>query len=73
MKNLIFVFILIILNNSLSFAANCKITNPYSDGSGHYAGFEWAKNKSVSSCGGKSNSFIGGCEEYLSQIENCEK
>lgn len=41
--------------------------NPYSDGSGHYAGFEWAERKGVSSCGGNSQSFIEGCEEYLRQ------
>lgn len=41
--------------------------NPYSPGSGHYAGYEWAESKDVSSCGGNSQSFIEGCEEYLRQ------
>lgn len=44
--------------------------NPYSYGSGHYAGFEWAESKDVSSCGGNSQSFIEGCEEYLIQSED---
>lgn len=44
--------------------------NPYSSGSGHYAGFEWAERKDVSSCGGNSQSFVEGCEEYLSQTED---
>lgn len=43
--------------------------NPYDDGSGHFAGYEWAMENDVSSCGGNSNSFIEGCEEYLSQQE----
>ena len=41
--------------------------NPYSPGSGHYAGFEWAQRNDVSSCGGNSTSFIEGCDEYLRQ------
>ena len=41
--------------------------NPYSSGSGHSAGYEWSESKGVSSCGGKSQSFIEGCEEYLRQ------
>lgn len=47
-------------------------SNPYSAGSGHYAGFEWGE--SGNSCGGNSNSFIEGCETYESQEEaysNC--
>lgn len=39
--------------------------NPYEDGSGHSAGYEWAKDNQVSYCGGNSQSFINGCEEYL--------
>ena len=42
--------------------------NPYSSGTGHYAGYEWAEEKGVSSCGGNSQSFIEGCEEYLRQM-----
>ncbi len=39
--------------------------NPYSDDSGHSAGFEWGA--SGKSCGGNSESFITGCEEYQNQ------
>ena len=46
--------------------------NPYDEGSGHSAGYEWAQENDVSSCGGKSDSFIEGCEEYLSQQEEYE-
>ena len=41
--------------------------NPYDEGTGHYAGFDWgAKGKS---CGGNSTSFVEGCEEYEAQEE----
>lgn len=43
--------------------------NPYDEGSGHFAGYDWAEENDVSSCGGNSDSFIEGCEEYLSQQE----
>ena len=46
--------------------------NPYDDGSGHSAGYEWAEENDVDSCGGNSNSFIEGCEEYLQQQEDYE-
>ena len=46
-----------------------ELINPYSIGSGHSAGYEWAQENNVTSCGGNSNSFIEGCEEYLSQQE----
>jgi len=39
--------------------------NPYQDGTGHYAGWVWSYDKQVSTCGGKSNSFIEGCEANL--------
>ncbi len=42
--------------------------NPYSNGTGHYAGYEWGE--SGKSCGGNSNSFIEGCEEYELQKES---
>ena len=38
--------------------------NPYVDGSGHYAGFEWAEANRPGVCGGNSDSFIEGCEDY---------
>lgn len=61
------------LSGSSSYGSkNClEPENPYGSGSGHYAGFEWGENGN--SCGGNSNSFIEGCEEYLSQLEDYEK
>ena len=44
--------------------------NPYSQGTGHSAGYEWAEKNDVSDCGGNSQSFIEGCEEYLNQRDN---
>jgi hypothetical protein len=41
--------------------------NPYSEGSGHYAGFEWAERNDPGTCGGNSISFIEGCQEFQSQ------
>lgn len=44
--------------------------NPYSSYSeGHYAGYEWAADRDPSVCGGNSQSFIEGCEEYQNQSE----
>ena len=42
------------------------IGNPYSSGSGHYAGYEWAE-RTGGSCSGYSQSFNEGCEEYYNQ------
>lgn len=39
--------------------------NPYDFDSGHSAGFEWGV--AGNSCGGNSDSFIEGCEEYQNQ------
>ena len=47
----------------------CESTNPFTEGTGHYAGYEWADKKRPSSCEGNSNSFVEGCEEWLSQQE----
>ncbi len=41
--------------------------NPYDDGTGHSAGYEWAEENDVSSCDGNSDSFIEGCQEYVDQ------
>lgn len=41
--------------------------NPYTDGSGHYAGFEWAR-ENGGACNGNSDSFNEGCEEYYRQL-----
>jgi hypothetical protein len=41
--------------------------NPYNEGSGHYAGFEWAERNASAGCNGSSQSFNEGCEEYEHQ------
>lgn len=43
-----------------------EIENPYSEGTGHYAGYEWAE-RTGGACNGNSNSFNEGCEEYYHQ------
>ena len=50
--------------------------NPYSEGTGHYAGYEWAESHDGAACNGNSQSFNEGCEEYGQQEEeyqNCER
>lgn len=42
--------------------------NPYSEGTGHYAGYEWAE-RTGGDCNGNSNSFNEGCEAYYEQSE----
>lgn len=47
--------------------------NPYDEGSGHYAGFLWGEEGNT--CGGNSDSFIEGCEDYARQeaaLQACE-
>ncbi len=77
----IHIFILLILftllahcstqnENDYSIENNVKtvvIGNPYSSGTGHYAGYEWAE-RTGGACDGKSASFNEGCEEYYRQI-----
>jgi hypothetical protein len=46
-----------------------EIENPYSPGTGHYAGYEWAE-RTGGDCNGNSNSFNEGCEEYYRQISS---
>lgn len=46
--------------------------NPYDDGTGHHAGWEWSYDNKVSVCGGKSKSFIEGCEASLEARTNLE-
>jgi hypothetical protein len=49
--------------------------NPYSEGTGHYAGYEWAESRGLGVCNGSSQSFNEGCEEYETQeseYEECE-
>lgn len=43
------------------------VGNPYSDGTGHFAGYEWAE-RTGGDCDGNSQSFNEGCEEYYQQI-----
>ena len=40
--------------------------NPYDEGTGHYAGYEWEE-KNSGTCGGSSQSFTEGCEEHERQ------
>lgn len=47
--------------------------NPYNDGGGHDAGFNWAM-ENGGGCNGNSDSFNEGCEEYhrqLNQYNEC--
>jgi len=47
--------------------------NPYNNGGGHDAGFNWAM-ENGSGCNGNSDSFNEGCEEYhrqMSQYNEC--
>jgi hypothetical protein len=57
-------------------ASSCtEPQNPYDEGSGHYAGYEWAQDSGSGTCGDNSQSFIEGCEEYESQeaeYQECE-
>lgn len=41
--------------------------NPYAEGTGHYAGYEWAENHGGGNCNSSSPSFEEGCEEYENQ------
>jgi len=41
--------------------------NPYAEGGGHFAGFEWAGQNAGSGCDGNSDSFNNGCLEYHRQ------
>ncbi len=52
---------------------NCNPpTNPYNNGGGHDAGFEWAK-RTNRDCNGNSRSFNEGCEEYYRQLHQYTK
>jgi len=63
-------------NREATSARNCtEPENPYDEGSGHYAGYEWAESSGSGTCGGSSQSFIEGCQEYENQeaeYEQCE-
>lgn len=57
-------------------AATCtEPANPYTEGTGHYAGYEWAESKGSGNCSSSSESFNQGCEEYErqeSEYQDCE-
>jgi len=56
--------------NSSSNKEDCRSPeNPYEDGSGHYAGFEWEAENGYE-CNGNSESFIEGCQEYVRQLDS---
>jgi hypothetical protein len=58
---------------SSSKKAECHApSNSYEEGSGHYAGFEWAQSNG-GGCNGNSDSFNDGCEEYHRQMDAYEK
>jgi hypothetical protein len=63
-------------NGETTSATKCtEPENPYDEGSGHYAGYEWAESRGSGACGGNSQSFIEGCQEYESQeaeYQECE-
>ena len=48
-----------------------EMGNPYDEGTGHYAGYEWAE-RTGEDCNGNSDSFNEGCEEYYRQAEAYE-
>ena len=73
-KIMIFFFLCLLLvgcnngskNNSMNVNSCAEPQNPYSDGTGHYAGYNWAQ-ENGEECDGNSESFIEGCEEYYEQ------
>jgi hypothetical protein len=80
MKLTLFFFMVVSLfilgcdNNSVDYTSNIKSTkncifpqNPYNDGGGHDAGFNWAA-ENGGNCDGKSDSFNEGCTEYFIQL-----
>lgn len=55
--------------------ASLEPSDPYEDGSGHFAGYEWAEQNGGASCNGNSESFNEGCEQYSEQFaayEQCQ-
>jgi hypothetical protein len=44
--------------------------NPYDEGTGHYAGYEWGEEGHT--CSGNSTSFIEGCHEHEEQVDKYE-
>ena len=61
-------------NDSEGTTASCtEPSNPYSEGTGHYAGYEWAKKNGSGDCNTSSQSFNEGCEEYETQESEYEE
>ena len=59
-------------SSSDSEASCTEPQNPYDEGSGHYAGYEWAAEHS-GACETGSNSFNEGCDEYDRQQDAYDK
>lgn len=65
--------IVILALASASIAAGAQSFHDYpctEDCSGHEAGYQWAEENGIEDaddCGGKSNSFIEGCEVYVEE------
>lgn len=55
-------------NNITTETACTEPLNPYTEGTGHYAGFNWAQTNQED-CDGNSESFNEGCEEYYNQLD----
>ena len=58
------------VGNNGSKQSDCTALSPanhYEEDSGHSAGFKWAEQNDPARCGGNSQSFIEGCEEYRRQ------
>ncbi|PYU14826.1 MAG: hypothetical protein DMG37_06405 [Acidobacteria bacterium] len=64
-------------NDNEGEVASCtEPSNPFSEGTGHYAGYEWAEKNGSGDCNGSSQSFREGCEEYEAQesaYDECQK
>ena len=75
MKRALMILVVMALMLFGAIAIACQISNPYSPGTGHYAGFSWARSVNPVSCYGpktaKSPSFLEGCQEYLRQKAAC--
>jgi hypothetical protein len=79
MKKLTFVASFFIFLISIVGCSVYAPQNPYEVSTGHYAGYEWAKDNfedwmseyaetgNVHECSGNSESFIEGCNEYIRQ------
>ncbi|MCL2760384.1 MAG: hypothetical protein FWD70_01895 [Desulfuromonadales bacterium] len=47
--------------------------NPYNDGGGHYAGFNWAAENAGDDCDGNSDEFNEGCAEFHRQLDEYDE